>query len=513
MKVPGRGIALLLAALAAGCAPEIRAPDLATIYRPAADIQGPERLPLIGLPGTLGSILVDKETATEIWGGRDRLSVDPNDPMWFRKLALPVGDGTVPNHTLRDSVATAGVLRAARVSVFGVPIEVDVYSTISNTLRYAGWIEYEDPLVLTADRQTAIPPIPPPEANGYPFAYDWRRDLVQSVKLLDAHVRKKAEQEALKRGFLLGTENPVRFNLIAHSMGTLIARYYLMYGTQDLPEDGSLPELTWEGAKFFEKAVFVAPPNAGSITAFENLVNGKSLGPVLPFYSPVLLGTHFSTYALMPRSRHARLRWADTNEPVEDLYDPALWERMGWGLANPAADPELAILMPDVTDPAERRRRALLFLKEALTRARQFQAALDREERSLPEGLAIHLVVGGSFRTPAGARVDRRTGAVVIDQFEEGDGVVLRASSLLDERQGGPYRLGLRTPLAYSSTLFLPREHVQLTQDLVFGDNLLFWLTEGRRAPETLATATEAETMRVRTAPGLDNRRVSDADK
>lgn len=483
-----RGFAVALALLAGACV-QMRTPDLVSIYQKAAEIQGPERLPVIGIPGTLGSSLVDVATGRELWGGRERLSGNPNLPEDYRLLALPIGDGSVPNRMLEDSVRPAGVLTSARAFVLGVPVEIDVYSSLVATMRLAGWIPHEDPPVVPGRDQSRLPPIPPAEANFFPFAYDWRRDLIDSVRKLDAHVRAKAEQVAIRKALTFNNTEPVKFNMVAHSMGALIGRYYLMYGTQDLPEDGSLPKLTWEGARWFSKAVLIAPPNAGSISALENLVNGKSLGPLLPYYPAALVGAHFSTYALMPRNRHQRLRWKDSGAPVEDIYDPALWQRLGWGLASPAADRDLATLMPEVPDPAERRRRALAFQAEALLRARRFQAALDREVPAVPPGLDIHLVVGGSYRTPAGATVDRRTGAVEITSWEEGDGVVLRASSLLDERQGSTYAIGLRSPLRYTSTLFLPDAHVALTRDPVFGDNLLFWLTEGQRVGTALQVA------------------------
>ena len=70
--------------------------------------------------------------------------------------------------------------------------------------------------------------------------------------------------------------------------------------------------------------------------------------------------------------------------------------------------------------------------------------------------------------------------------FEEGDGVVLRASSLLDERQDGDFTLSVRSPLRFDSTLLLPEEHVDITKSAVFGDNLLFWLLQSQRGGEAL---------------------------
>jgi triacylglycerol esterase/lipase EstA (alpha/beta hydrolase family) len=54
-------------------------------------------------------------------------------------------------------------------------------------------------------------------------------------------------------------DHDVKFDIVAHSMGGLVARYYLRYGTQDLPPDGSLPELTWAGAQYVDNLIMVGP--------------------------------------------------------------------------------------------------------------------------------------------------------------------------------------------------------------------------------------------------------------
>ena len=60
-----------------------------------------------------------------------------------------------------------------------------------------------------------------------------------------------------------GVENhDVRFDIVVHSMGGLLTRYYLCYGTQSLPADGSLPTLNWAGTQFVERAVLVGTPSA-----------------------------------------------------------------------------------------------------------------------------------------------------------------------------------------------------------------------------------------------------------
>ena len=52
-----------------------------------------------------------------------------------------------------------------------------------------------------------------------------------------------------------------------------------------------------------------------------------------------------------------------------------------------------------------------------------------------------------------------------VDAVEEGDGIVLRASALMDEAQGGHPRVGPRHPVQYRTVLLLPGEHVRITRD------------------------------------------------
>lgn len=463
---------LLMVLLTASCSTGLPLPDLSLLYRNEAKIQGADRQLLITVPGFLGSQLVDTSNDKILWGDGIRLIANLKSDETLQELALPFSDGDGPNHRLRDTVEAGRILQSTTARIFGLPIEVDVYSGILNTLRAGGWVPVTD--MSASDLDSGQRP------SIFSFSYDWRLDLEELVAQFDAFVR---DQHANQR-----LDKTQGLDLIAHSMGTLIARYYLMYGTQKLPKDGTMPKVTWAGAKFFRNVILVAPPNAGSATAFHDLINGSPLGPLQPVFPAPLAGSIFSTYLLMPRERHKRVVFSDTGEAVP-IYDPKLWQRYGWSVASPKAADFLRAAMPDVADPALRRARALRFQAEALSRAKRFHRALDRPENRLPEGLTLYMVVGGSHKTPATAEVDRETGKVTIGSHEEGDGTVLRVSSLLDERQGANSRLALATPLAYSSVLFLPEDHIGLTQSPVFGDNLLFWLLQGTRDAEFLRNA------------------------
>ena len=505
--MPRTGIPTAMAALAAvallatACAPGPRPPDLNAIYARDDDPAGRDRHPLIAVPGTLGSRLIDGATGTVIWGGGSRgISADPDDADEYRLIALPVAEGDEPFEALTDTVRSDGVLQTAMAEVLGIPIDIDVYGRSQHLLTQGGFIIDGIPAALALlgiGRRRELPVYRSGAApNLFEFDYDWRRDLITTAHKFGRFVQLRRQQVAETRGV---PEDEIRFDLLAHSMGGLVSRYFLMYGFAE-PEPGEeLPPVTWAGAEYFSRAVFVAPPNAGSIIALENLVNGKNLGPLQPTYPAPLLATHPAAYQLMPRARHNRLKGPD-GTPVAGIYDPALWEQMGWGLLGRDADAQLALLMPDEPGPAARRARARAYTARLLHRAETFHAMLDRWAPP-PDWLELFLVVGGGYATPAFATLDPATGGMEISGVEEGDGVVLRASALLDERLDGDTSTGLRSPLRFQSTLFLPDEHVGLTRNEVFADNMLFWLLEAPRPAEDLARPGQPElTARTRQA-------------
>lgn len=478
-----------------GCSPTPESPDLTNIYKRVADAsEGELRRPLITVPGILGSRLIDRNTGTVIWGGGSRgLSADPTDPEEARLIALPLLGAATPFTAQRDSVGAAGVLDTAEADVLGVKVELEVYGGIRRTLNAGGFRlgpTRDDEALYGADHKEGTIPaaaVLKDAENAFRFDYDWRRDL--ATLALDFHnfVMRRKELVAQDRSRRAGRRVPpedITFDLLAHSMGGLVTRYYLMHGPAPLGDDGALPPVTWEGARHFSRVIMVATPNAGSILAMDNLVNGKDLGPFQPFFEAPLLGSHASTWQLMPRARHKRLKDVATGDLV-DPYDWKVWEKHGWGMAAPSVEPLLSWLLPDIADPAARKARALTHQRRMLERAERFHEAMDRWGTP-PDRLETFLVVGGGFRTPANAVLDQSTGSFTIIDEEEGDGVVLRASVLLDERQGGTYRAGLQSPLRFGTTLFLPDEHIELTRNPVFGDNLLFWLLEQPRDSEDL---------------------------
>ncbi len=454
------------------CRTTAETPNLAGLYSQAASYHGADRNPVIVIPGILGSKLVDAPTGRTVWGAFTGDYANPQKPDGARLLALPMEEG-VPLGDLRDEVAPKGVLDRIKVRVFGVPVEQKAYLNILGTLGVGGYRDEELGAAGAIDYGND-------HYTCFQYSYDWRRDNVENAKRLHAFILEKrayVQNEMEKRG---GAKNAdVKFDIIAHSMGGLVTRYYLMYGTQDLPEEG-VPEITWAGSRYVERAILLGTPNAGSTEAIIQLVQGVKFAPILPRYEPALLGTMPAIYELLPRARHGALVEASDPGRKLDVLDPDLWERMGWGLADPAQDGVLRKLLPDIPDARARRRIALDQQRKSLRRAGRFFEAIDRPA-SPPQGLTLHLIAGDAVQTTDVIAADSATGKIEVIERGPGDGTVLRTSALMDERAGGSWQPVLHSPIDWRSTLFLFTDHLALTRDPAFTDNILYLLLEEPR--------------------------------
>jgi hypothetical protein len=462
-----RRLVACLLALASGCAAgPYLLPDLGGLYDRAAQFDDAARNPVIVIPGILGSKLRDRESGRLVWGAFEGAYANPNTADGARLVALPMGIGE-PLASLRDEVEPEGVLDTLRVRLFGLPLEQSAYVYILRSLGVGG---YRD---ASLGRGGAVR-YADDHFTCFQFPYDWRRSNAENARRLQEFIAEKRAYVAreLERRYGI-VRREVKFDVVAHSMGGLLLRYYLMYGAAQLPDDGSLPPVTWAGARDIENAVIVATPNAGSAEAVKNLIEGATFSWVLPRYHPAILGTMPALYELLPRTRHAAIVARDS---AVDLYDPGEWESRGWGLVSPKSDEVLARLLPDVASEAERRRIAGDHLAKSLARAKQLHAALDRSVAP-PEGLALHLYAGDAEETIESLGVDA-AGRLSVRGFAPGDGTVLRSSALLDERVGGDWMPRLVTPVPWSSVTFVYGDHLALTSDPAFTDNLLYRLLE-----------------------------------
>jgi pimeloyl-ACP methyl ester carboxylesterase len=264
--------------------------------------------PMILIPGISGSELVHKQTLQKFWFKVLRSRSED--------LRLPIAADPTRMH---DNLIPGDVLRDIRIAKI-IPV-TDVYGGFLKAMQERGGYHEEK-----WDR---------PSENGdrdalYVFAYDWRLDNVENARLL---IKRIAE---LKRSL---NRPDLKFDIVAHSMGGIIARYAVMYGDAELPRSAN-PQPTWAGAKLFDKVILLGTPNEGSVLALSTLQNGFTLNGVkidMPFVQDASKFTAFTipaAYQLLPAPGTLRA-YNDKLEPIAiDIYDPRVWTKYGWSVID-----------------------------------------------------------------------------------------------------------------------------------------------------------------------------------
>lgn len=439
------------------------------IYSQTAQEIRDDRFPVVVLPGILGSKIEDRESGKKVWGAFTFGAADVDKPDGARMFALPMEMG-VPLSELRDDgeatevldyiVADVGVFRGLKLGAY-----VDIMKTLAagkyrdESMGTSGYIDYGGQ-----------------HYTCYQYPYDWRRDISEQAAAMHDRVIEAQEKVRAARG--LDDSHPIKIDVVAHSMGGLVLRYYLRYGETPLPDDGSLPELTWAGAENVSRAFLVGTPNAGSAESLQQLIDGLNLNPLFPNYRPGVVGTLPAIYQLLPRARHNLVRDDQSGEPI-DVFDADTWDTMNWGMLDPKEDKVLKWLLPDVREKAVRRAIAKDHIQKCLDRAQQLFAAIDIPA-SPPAGTEIFLFAGDSKDT-AGVLSVNSKGKIKVAEHHFGDGTVTRASALMDERVGSDWAPGLRSPIVWERIQFIDSDHLGLTRDPSFVDNLLHLMLESPR--------------------------------
>lgn len=286
--------------ISAGCGGR-KVPDLDKIFAQSKLRQG--KRPVIIIPGILGSELVNAETRERVWINLSEAKSDG--------LTLPITPNLAEN---RDRLIPTRIIERAKVSAF-LP-EVSIYEALIQSMeRYGGYTQgsWES----AAKGAGALD-------KYYVFAYDWRRDNVENARLLVRRI------EELKRN--IGDED-LSFNVIAHSMGGLIARYAAMYGDADLPPDDAEINPNWTGAKHFNKIFMFGTPNEGSMATLELLIKGYRVGGFeINVLNRESAFTSPAVFQLLPHQAAARF-YDEKLDPLKiDLYNPETWRKYGWSV-------------------------------------------------------------------------------------------------------------------------------------------------------------------------------------
>ncbi len=413
---------IALSLVSSACISARRTPNLEQIFAAARSRSG--KRPVIVIPGILGTELINSKTGETVWPSAFRTSQE----------GLPIGPDIASN---RDDLVPGKILETMRLA--RVLPEIYVYRDLLEALRhYAGYREGD----------WNNPSLDGYQDTFYVFPYDWRHDNVANARELVRRLERLKSK--LQRPDL-------KFNVVAHSMGGLIARYAAMYGNADLPQGEGPIQPTWLGAAHISKIVMIGVPNEGSTDAFATIVEGYSITEGLrrriPLLNKLTVDDVVRTPAVFQLMPHREVvKFLDENlQALEiDLYDPEVWKRYGWSAIY---SPEFRRRYAEASGTNGDLEELDVYLAAMLRRARRFHLALDAVENS--NSPIILLAIGGDceetlsapvllrdekrnrwltlirpreYRTSSGVKISKKS--VTAAMYAPGDGRVTRASLL-----------------------------------------------------------------------------------
>lgn len=458
MAFPGRPHCLSLAPLWAitavlltGCG-GLAGPSLERLYSMQAG--NPDQPPVVFVHGTLGSRLVHSGTGEEAWPGSLRNIVFSD----YRSIRLDINaDTLVPG---RSDFETAGIAERAAGR--------DFYGRILTTLSGPGGYT---PGTLGKSAQHG-------DKKFYVFSYDWRQDNVQSARMLDQFLRTIREDY---------NDPDLKVDIVAHSMGGLITRYYARYGATDVLDDNNF-DVTMAGERHIRRVILLGTPNLGSVSAMRTLIKGYPVG--LGVIPPEVVATFPSTYQLLP---HSITDWFVTLQgtPVKrDQFSvDEYWRRFEFSVFSEQVRENIR---DEFSSPQEAEKYLVLlerYFEKHIERARRFSWSLSVPN---PKSELRFILFGGDcLPTPARAVVEDFEGESVLRlrpseianpvegidyellMSEPGDGTVTKASLLARSTFDPSVERHEYSNFSVDYPVFLCEKHDQLTGNLDFQNNLL----------------------------------------
>ncbi len=416
-----------------------------------------ERVPVILIPGLLGSRLARSEDGQELWPGSTRKLLTSD----YQELALRIDPETL--EPIDDGLVASGL--------FDVAAGNDFYRRIVKELREAGGYRLSRPGSKVVQQKARL----------YLFAYDWRQDNVVTVNKLDELI------EQIRRDY---NDPYLRVDVIAHSMGGLIVRYYERYGTVDVLNGNSFP-VTGLGLSKLRRVVLLGAPNQGTVTAVHKFLNGYRVGfSALPTEG---VATMPSTFQLFP---HPLVDWVVNinGKPLDfDLFDVDFWRRHEWSIFDHRIQRRIS-QHPEIWPTPEVFER---WFEKRLDRARRFAWSLMVPSGTVP--LIEPLLLGADcvptphrlvFENVGGESIVRLRPEQIVQptpgvdyeslMFAPGDGSVTKLSLLSHEDLGPDVPKHEQEGLGTHRELIVCAGHGELTSN----DELLDALIEYLLAPE-----------------------------
>lgn len=398
-------LALGASAATAGCGLLSRGP----LEAPPPWFQPAEpRPPVVFLPGAFGARLRNRVTGAEIWPvGMPDLLVSS-----YAQLELPLDPETAD--AAPDEVFATDLVEEAGI--------VEFYGALVSALTSAGGYRRERP-------GTAVEGGPP---RLYAFLYDWRRDLADAARALDGLI----EQVRADHG-----QPGLQVDLVAHSGGGLVARYYLLHGGRPL-DQAAAGRPDFAGAAKVNSVVAVGVPELGMARAAAALMEGEPV--VLSRVLPEVLFTTQSNFQLLPHGDDTWLVDGAGSPIAADSCDLGLWRQLGAGIFDSAVRARVR----DAARSLRAGRERLALLERAfgvrLERARLFRQAI--RAGAVPASVPYASIGGDCRPTQARLLVEEFLGEVRVRthphdvhrpvsgldydrlMLEMGDGLVTRSS-------------------------------------------------------------------------------------
>ena len=266
--------------------------------------------PIIIIPGIKGSELKNYKNDRNVWGGWFQLIPSDFDDLKLDAIADEKFEKDFEVFNQKSDVKASAVFRRWRLlSILGQSTDIDIYEDLYTTLEKVGHyvdvdnqIQYDSEGYLTGVDQGSVK-INKNDRAIFSFYYDWRRDNILNAVNLGKFI------EAVKKTYYPG-QDKIRFDIVAHSMGGLIARFYVGYHCfcDRAANDHSLvyrsvrnEEPEQEIPKSINKVILLGTPSGGSMEILRAFYDGSNVETLFKKRAWKIIPTMPSAYQLLPQ--------------------------------------------------------------------------------------------------------------------------------------------------------------------------------------------------------------------
>ena len=428
-------------------------PDLRRLYMETMKIT--DQPPVVFIHGVLGSKLRDINTGEDLWLGSIARILFSD----YEEMAYDIDPETLE--------PLPGVAEAYAISDNAVG--KDFYGKIVNALRDIGGYQ----LAKIGEKVNSN------EKNYYVFHYDWRQDNVITAREFADFI----DQVRIDYG------NPeLKVDIVAHSMGGLITRYFIRYGREDVIGGNDFDQkINMYGAERVRRVILLGTPNIGSVKTLRRFITGVQVG--LGHIGTETMATMPSLYQLFPHPLNDWIVKGDGAPLDRDLYSVNVWKKFEWSIFSPTVRKRITEKFNDKEEALKYLETLDAYFEKRLERARRFVWSLTVP---LPENHPKFVVFGGACTlTPARIVIEEVGGESMLRMdpdeitqpvdgvdygallLEPGDGSVTKASLLGRISLDPSVKRHKYSFFPLDHTIFLCEKHNSLTGNVNFQDNLL----------------------------------------